>query len=53
MPFISEALVEEALLAQLEGLGITTLHDSAAGPDASEGTATVENEVQATAEVMV
>ena len=35
MPFISEAVVEEALLAQLEGLGVATLSDSVAGPDGS------------------
>src|SRR6056297_3321677 len=35
MAFISEALVEEALLAQLQALCIATLHDSAAGPDGS------------------
>lgn len=33
--FISEALVEEALLTQLEALGIASLNDSVAGPDGS------------------
>ena len=45
MAFISEALVEEALLAQLEGLGIATLNDSIAGPDGSAPERTANGEV--------